>query len=113
MNPLYDSRGKVIAFLRDNRRIIDLRGKSLAWIRGDDVYDYRGQHLGWWIRDHMRGPDGGVIVWLRGASPGVMLPLPNLPPLPPLPELEPLRPLPSLPPLRPLNTMNWSKYALA
>lgn len=112
MRPLYDKRGGVIAFLGENNRIVDLRGRSIAWIRDDNVYNYNGRHLGWWLRDHMRGPDGGVMVWLRGASPGVMLPIPRLPPMPPLPELEPLRPLPNLPPLRPMRSLSWSAHSL-
>jgi hypothetical protein len=90
--------------------MINTSGRSIAWIRGADVYDYAGRHLGWWHTDHMRERDGAVSVWLRGARPGVMLPIPRIPPIPPIATIEPLRPLPQLPPLRPINRMGWSAF---
>jgi hypothetical protein len=111
MNPLYDHTGSVVGWLGSGGRVMDLAGGSAFWIADPGhVYDYDGQHRGWWNDGHWRGHDGGVVVWIRGArNLGVMPPLPQLPPLPPLPSLEPLRPIPSIPPLRPLNAMAWSR----
>lgn len=113
MEALFNKNGQAVAFLAEGGRIISLRGQSVAWIREDgNVYNYTGQHQGRWKGDHMRGPDGGVMLWVRGANIGISLPLSSLSPLPPLPVLEPLRPLASLPPLEPLNTLGWSSYHL-
>jgi hypothetical protein len=111
-SPLFDSVGRAVAFLRDDARVISLTGQHVAWIRGQHIYDYQGRHRGWWYGDHARGPDGGVMVWLRNARLGIVRPIPQIPPIPPIPAIPPLRPLPSLPPLKPLKRMGWSEYGL-
>lgn len=110
MKALYDRNGKVVFWLASNKMVVARDGSPAYWIaENGSVYDYKGQHRGWWDGDHWRGTDGGVVTWLRGArNLGVLPPLPQLPPLPPLPALEPLRPLPQLAPLRPLKAMLWS-----
>lgn len=114
MLPLYDYTGSVVGWLGDSGRILNRSGQSAFWIaETGDIYDYRGEHHGWWDNGHWRGHDGGVVLWTQEArNLGVMPPIPRLPPLPPLPSLEPLRPLPSLPPLRPLDAMAWSRDRL-
>lgn len=110
--PLYDRHGRAKAFLLDGKRIITLRGAPLAFFQSGSIYDYTGRHLGWWEGQFVRGRDGGVGLWMRGASTGLLMPLPSLPPLAPLPQLEPLRPLPQLPPLKPLPRRAWSEGPL-
>ena len=111
MEPLYDSRGEVVAFMRGDR-IIGRDGSSVAWLRGPNVYGYQGQHLGWWNTDHLRERDGGVSLWQRGARAGVILPIPRIPPVPPIPRVEPIRPVPRIPPVRPVNRLGWSRLKL-
>lgn len=108
--PLYDAGGAVVGFLLTGGRIINPAGASIYWVqqKTGNVYDYTGNHKGWWEGDHLIGAEGGVLVWMRGARLPVLASLPSLPPLAPLPSLEPLRPLPSLPPLKPLKAMSWS-----
>jgi len=112
MRPLYDRDGRVAAFLRGDR-IVSIRGDSVGWISDGRVYDYAGQHLGWWDTTHMRGPDGGVVVWLKGAENlGIMLPIPLVSPMSPADSLEPVRPTPSSTPPRPPDKGQWSVYVL-
>jgi len=111
MSPLYGKKGQVVAFLAGGGRIVSLKGKSLAWISGENVYNYMGYHLGWWVNGHLIGPDGGLMAWqTRTADLGVTLPDPVPPPTtPPTPSPEPTRPMPSTPPLRP-DKLGWSDY---
>jgi hypothetical protein len=106
--PLYGRNGKVVAFLLDGRRIVSLNGQSVAWLQASNIYDYRGHHLGFWDGDHARGHDGGVALWIPGASTGLLHPIPGIPPIPPIPSIEPIRPIPELPPLRPIPSLSWS-----
>ena len=111
MTPLHGRKGQVVAFLAGDDRIVSLRGKSLAWISGENVYNYTGDHLGWWVDGYLMGPDGGVIAWqTRYANPGITLPYPAPPPNPPAPHPEPPRPAPSAPPPKPQGKLNWSDY---
>ena len=111
---IYDRNGNAVAFLRGGR-IVSLSGGSIAWLDSSgNVYDYRGEHLGWWHQGHMRGHDGGIVGWVRGAKGlGLFPPAPKqVPPLPP-PGEEPTRPLPNAAPLRPVHDKGWSATSLA
>ena len=109
MDAIYDRTGAAIAFL-DGARIVSLQGASLAWVDGSgNVYDYDGRHLGWWRNGHLRGRDGGVVAWMRGATGlGVALPHARLPPPPPRRSHEPHRQTPASPPAQPGGKHAWS-----
>lgn len=110
--PLYDRRGRVAAFTIDRSRIVSRRGANVAWIRGHTVYDYRGRHLAWWEGDHIRDRAGALMYWLRGASTGLVHPIPQIPPIPAIPSIEPIRPIPSIPPIKPIRRLAWSSETL-
>jgi hypothetical protein len=111
MTPLHGRKGQVVAFLADSERIISLKGKSLAWISGENVYNYTGDHLGWWVDGCLIGRDGGVMAWqTRNANLRIKLPYPVPPPTPPVASPEPGRPVPSSPPFKPPNKLDWSDY---
>jgi hypothetical protein len=111
--PLYGRNGRTVAFLIDGRRIIALNGRSLAWIKGSDVYDYNGRHVGFWESTYARGNDGGVMLWTPGSNTGMILPIPEIPPFAPIPSIEPIRPIPSLPPFRPTPKLAWSNQSFS
>ncbi len=55
MEPIYDSRGSVVAGLRGDD-IHDLNGRYRAFVSGGSIFSYRnGNHVGWfengWVRD--------------------------------------------------------------
>jgi hypothetical protein len=111
MTPLHEKKGQVVAFLADGGRLVSLKGKSLAWISGENVYNYTGDHLGWWADGNLIGPDGGIMAWqTRTANVGVTLPYPAPPPTPPVPSPEPTRPVPGTPPFKPPDNLAWSDY---
>jgi Collagen triple helix repeat (20 copies) len=69
MEPLYDQHGQVYAWLQvEAGRIISMHGQHLAFISGDNVYNWRGQHLGWWENGHMRDHRGAVVVFTQNAT---------------------------------------------
>ncbi len=114
MTPLFDKNGQVAAFLGANGRIVGTSGASIAWTSAGGVFDYSGNHLGWWDNDHMRGPDGGVVVRTREAHTlGITPRLPAQAPLPPTVRLEPARPMTQTPPMRPSNRGSWSSLTLS
>lgn len=109
MKALYNRQGQTIAFL-NGTRIIDLKGKSLAWINNTgSVYDYSGRHIGWWQKDHMRASNGGVAMFLPGArNLGVIPPIVSIPPISPISSIEPIRPIPAIPPIKPIDRIGWA-----
>ena len=110
MEPLYDKLGRVSAWLQqDVGRIVGLDGQHLAFIEHDSVYDWHGNHLGWWGDGHMRDVEGAVVVWLATAE-NLEVPRPALGERPARPPLVavPARPARSIPPVRPVRAARWS-----
>ena len=110
--PLFDRHGRTSAFILDGRRIVSPQGKSLAWIRDSSVYDYVGRHIGWWEGDHLRDSRGAIMLWKRGATTGLIHPIPQIPPIPAIAQIEPIRPIPQIPPFKPLRRLAWSDTSL-
>ena len=95
MEPLYERSGEVYAWLEvESGRIINLRGKHVAFLGGDSIYSWSGRHLAWWRGDHARDHDGRVVVFTRKAR-GLGPVLPALGSMPPRPTLAAAPPKPA------------------
>ena len=68
MEPLYDQSGEVYSWItRQTGRIVDLLGRHVAFVEGENVYNWGGQHIGWWQKRHIRNHDGDVALFLHRA----------------------------------------------
>lgn len=110
MEPIYDAKGKVYGWVdRQTGRIINLRGKHVAFVDGDSVFSWNGKHIGWWQNDHIRNQSGQVAVFLRGAS-GLGPAIPALAATPARPAIAavPARPALSARPARSARKTSWA-----
>ena len=64
---LYDSRGKVAAFIdpEDDATIYLWSGKPVAYLDKNSVYGFNGKHLGWFIKGAIYDHDGKVAAAVR------------------------------------------------
>jgi len=110
LEPLHGRSGEVYAWLdRDNNRIIGLTGYPLAFIVEDSLYNWRGQHLGWWIEDHIRDQAGRVALFLRRAKAlGPVLPRIAAAPRPPIVGIIPAKPARAPKPVKPEPLAAWA-----
>lgn len=111
---IFDHHGNAFGLIYDNGDVTDIQGRHICFVHDDSIFDYNGQHRGWYENGIFRDHWGNTVAFLKNAtdSPRPLLPLTNLPPLPGLKQLRPLRPLRSLKPLKALKTFNWSPYSL-
>lgn len=101
MEALYDGSGAVYAWLHETGKIYSLDGENLAFVDNDSVYDWSGNHIGWWQNGHIRDHRGAVALYTADAQGlGVMRSLRQLRPLQPLRQLSPLKPMKAMKPLR-------------
>lgn len=110
MEALYDKSGRVFAWLDERGRIIGLRGNHLAFIDGDSVYNWRGQHVGWWQDGHIRDNSGAVAVFTADASNlGVVKPVKGVKPVKPVKAVPPVKPVKAVKPIRPIKRLSWAQ----
>jgi hypothetical protein len=87
MDALYDHSGRVYAWIdRQSGRIVDLKGRHIAFVDMDSVYNWRGRHVAWWHGDHIRNQSGKVAVFLKNAV-EMGVDRPSLKPPPPRPPM--------------------------
>lgn len=112
MDPLFDASGQVYAWLeRAHGRILDLKGRHIAFLEADSIYNWRGRHVAWWHGDHIRNQSGKVAVFLKNANTAVMgvsRPWLKPPPPRPTPAIAPSRPGMAFRPAKPTPEPAWA-----
>ena len=78
---LFDHYGLCAAFYDEQaRRFLLPWGPEAAHVYpsfDNLVFNAQGGHIGWWAQDHLRGLDGGVLLFAQGANLGFPLPTPT------------------------------------
>lgn len=70
----YDAAGRAVAYCDDGRLIYSFGGVALAYLEGDSVYAFNGQHLGWWDRGWVRDHHGAWVLFTEIAIGGPSTP---------------------------------------
>lgn len=108
----YDQDGEAIAYSEDGIYIYFYSGIPIAYIEGDSIYAFSGEHLGWyeagWVLDH----DGNAVFFTENAQGLPLKLLRNLRPLKEFKVFMPMKELRESRPARPLKTLNWSQLTI-
>ena len=111
MITFYDRHGAPIAYSDDLESIYFFSGEPVAYIVGDSIYDFNGNHLGWftdgWVRDH----NGEAVFFTEISKYGPLKPFKQFKPFKSLKLLKPLKALRELKPLKPFNSPHWSSLS--
>ena len=108
----YDNNGKPIAYTEDNIHIYLFSGKAVAYIDGDSIYNYNGNHLGFfengWARDH----DGACVFFTENASGvGPIKPIKRVKPIKGIKSIKPIKKIKQIRPLKPIKGLVWSQLS--
>jgi hypothetical protein len=110
MEALYDSNGRVYAWLNENGKIYGLAGHNLAFIDNGKVYSWAGAHIGWWENGHIRDTAGAVAVFTADATGlGVVRPVRSVRPVRPVKQVSPVKPVKAVSYVKPVRQLAWSR----
>ena len=111
MEPLYDQSGEVYSWMtRQTGRIVDLLGRHVAFVEGENVYNWSGQHIGWWQKQHIRNHDGDVAVFLHRARDfGLIRPVLAMAPRQPTAQPIPTQPVRAPPLTKAACRLAWAQ----
>lgn len=104
----YDSAGRPYAYTDDRKTIYNFPGKPVAYISGNSIYSFSGQHLGFFEQGQVWDHHGASILFTPNATGGPLKPVRQLKPLKGLKQLKPPKGLKHLKPLKQLKTFAWS-----
>lgn len=118
MIPIYNRYGRAVAWL-DGRFIRDLKGPTVAFIRGEHVYTVRGIHVGYFQSGYFRDQVGAAVAFIDSAEGNPRLPLPG--PTPEAPPAWPSPPVISIPSAVPdppqpkarWSELDWSRFVMS
>jgi hypothetical protein len=110
MEALYNRNGQVYAWLdSSDGRIFDLRGRNLAFVDGDSVWDWKGKHIAWWRGDHIRDRNGAIALFTGDAENlGVFKPFLAFKPFEPFQQFAPFKPFLEFKPFARFDQWTWS-----
>lgn len=110
VNIFYDRYGAPKLRLLRNDRLVSFSGKSIGFVNGPYLYNYRGQHVGWLEGDIMRDVNGNTVAFGKNPTdtPRPFLPFKQFRPFPAFVEFEPFRPYKQAPRFKPYKRFGWS-----
>jgi hypothetical protein len=108
---IYNRYGEPVLRLLANSRIVGFDGKSYGFFDGVHLYNYKGQHVGWYEDGVMRDHDGACVGFGEAPSdfPRPFLPFKQYKPFPAFVEFEPFRPFKTFAPFKPIKKFGWSE----
>jgi len=107
---LYDSAGDAVAYIADDSSTIYLwQGEAVAYVDGDRIYGWNGQHLGWFA-DGMIHDGGGLRAgFVRERCPVVT----RVQPVKSVKQVRRVKSVRSIAPIRPVLSHSMSSLPLA
>ena len=111
---IHDSHGQPRLMVLTDGRIVNFRGSSVGFLDFTNVYNYKGNHCGWYEGGILRDHDGNCVGFGELISDAVHPPFPakKVRPIPSLVEVELPRPGIKINPPAPQKSANWSTYTL-
>ena len=70
INIFYNKTGSPIVYTEDECHIFLFTGKTIAYIYHDSIYDYNGNHLGFYMDGWIRDQDGFCVLFTKNAIGG-------------------------------------------
>ncbi len=109
-----DKNGRAVFWVaEDNTRLIDERGTSHGLVQGEHIFDFNGEHRGWYLDGLLRDMNGKVVAFwsdLQFAPTCPVLPVLHLPFLvTPVSEVSPTLPAYGMTHIMPQLHMDWSE----
>ena len=104
----YDQTGRPVAYTQDGIHIYTFLGKPVAYLHGDSVYSFSGNHLGWfedgWIRDN----SGSCVFYTHDAQGGPVKTVKSVKPVKSVKSVKPVKSVKSVRPVKAVKSTSWS-----
>lgn len=107
----YDMNGNPIAYVDDGEHVYTFDGRPVAYLSGDSVYSFTGQHLGRFENGLIRDNHGGVAFFTDGSSGGPIKPIKKIKPIKGIKQIRPIKGIKQIKPIKPIAGLNWSQFS--
>ena len=107
----YDQKGSPIAYTQDGTHIYTFSGKPVAYLHGNSVYSYDGNHLGWFENGWIRDNSGNCVFYTNSAKGGPVKPVKSVKPIKSVKSIRPIKSVKSIAPVKSVFTLSWSNLS--
>lgn len=104
----YDSNGKPIAYLSDDKHIFLFSGEPAAYFSGDAVYGFNGKYLGWFKDGWIIALDGTRVFFTEDATGGPMKPMKQMKPMKSMKKMKPMKSMKKMRSMKSMTSSSWS-----
>lgn len=108
----YNCKGDPIAYTDDDIDIFLFSGDPVAYITGEDIYNYKGKCIGWYDNGWVRDLQGNCVFYTENVSTsGLFRPLKKPVPIKVFKKTRPIKELRDARQLKPAKLLSWSKLS--
>ncbi|MBE5863008.1 MAG: hypothetical protein E7295_09185 [Lachnospiraceae bacterium] len=107
----YDNSGRAVAYSDDGETIYLFNGAPVAYFYGDKVYDFRGQHLGFFSNGWIRNIRGFCVFFTENAIGGPIKPVKHIKPVKSVKHVKPVKCVRHVPFVKPVDQNSWSSVS--
>lgn len=110
MVPIFNKKGKTIAWLRGNE-LFNLKGHNVGFTINKSVYNLKSKPIGTLVKSFFRDEKGNVVAFLKDAKGGLVLPAIKISPTKPVAKNVKAHNKPSYSNMTSILKTRWSKLS--
>lgn len=104
----YSRTGEPIAYSEDGEHIYLFSGAPVAYLSGDAVYGFGGEHIGWFEDGWIRDKKGGCVFFTADARGGPVKPVKNVKPVKGVKQVKPVKGVKQVKCAKAVKSLSWS-----
>lgn len=104
----YSKTGEPIAYTEDNEHIYLFSGAPVAYLSGDAVYAFSGQHIGWFEDGWIRDKKGSCVLFSAETHGGPIKPVKRIKPIKGVKRIKPIKGVRQIKSVKAVKGLSWS-----
>jgi len=108
----YNRNGNPLCYCDDNEHIYTFNGEPIGYIYKNSLYNYVGNHIGWFENGWIIDPSGHYLFYCEDASGGPMKPMKKMKPMKSMKKMKPMKSMKEMKKMKPMKSTKWSNLDL-
>jgi hypothetical protein len=104
----YSKTGEPIAHSEDGEHIYLFSGTPVAYLAGDAVYTFSGEHIGWFEDGWIRDKQGGCVLFTADARGGPVKPVKHVKTVKGVKNVKPVKGVKQAKSVKAVKSLSWS-----
>ena len=107
----YSNSGQPIAYTEDDQHLYLFSGEPVAYLSGDAIYSFSGEHLGWFEDGWIRDKEGKCVFFTSYARGGPLKPFKRMKPMKGMKRVKPVKGVKRVKSVKRTKSLLWSNLS--